>query len=71
MTHGSFGPSAGNDSFAFYLVGNGCGALLIAPVEGLLSAFGVVDGVVGGFDVDAGEVVAVDGEELVFDEGGC
>lgn len=47
-------PAAGDDSVAFFRVGYGDGADGGSVPEGFGFAFGVVDRVVGGFDVDAG-----------------
>ena len=63
-------PASGDDAVSFGFVVDGVGADRGAPPEDLLVALGVVDGVVGGVDGDAGDVVAVDGVELPVDEGG-
>lgn len=60
-------PPGGDDLGSLLLVGDGEGADGRAVPECFGLAFGVVDGVGGGVDVDAGQVVAVD---LVEDPGG-
>ena len=47
-------PAAGDDAGAFFGVGYGDGADGGSVPEGFGFGFVVVDGVVGGFDVDAG-----------------
>ena len=53
-------PAGGDDAGAFFGVGDGEGADGGAVPEGFGFVFVVVDGVGGGSDVDAGEVVASD-----------
>ena len=54
---------------SFGFVVDGIGAHGRTPPEDLLVSLGVVHGVVGRVDGDAGDVAAVDGMELPVDEG--
>lgn len=63
------GPAGGGDLVSGLGVGDGdCGGGGAVP-EDLLVAFAFLDGVVGRFDADAGQVVAFDGVKLPGDEG--
>lgn len=66
---GSYAPAGSDDVGSLLLVGDGERADGGAVPEGLVVALGVVDGVGGGADVDACEVVAVDLVEVPGDEG--
>ena len=54
LQRGVLNPAASYDLGSFSLVGDGDGADGGAVPEGLVFAFGVVDGVNGGVNVDAG-----------------
>jgi len=57
-------PAAGDDSVLLLGFDDGDGGCGGSVPESLLVALAFVDGVVGGFDADPGELVAVDGVEL-------
>ena len=66
---GRSSPAGGDDLGSLLLLGDGEGAGGGSLPEGFGLALGVVDGVGGGLDVDAGQVVTFDLMELPVDQG--